>query len=91
MSSPAEVQAATINEFIEGWKTKDPEKWTTNWTDDCTNTILPFTMKHPGWSKNDVEKVHLPRLFTTLSNWKVWVSTLQFLLPDNGIQAYLHN
>ncbi|CAO2648459.1 Nn.00g077260.m01.CDS01 [Neocucurbitaria sp. VM-36] len=71
MSSPAEVQAATINTFIEGWKTKDPEKWTVNWTDDCTNTILPFSMKHPGWSKEDVEKVHLPRLFTTLSNWKL--------------------
>ncbi|KAH8711860.1 hypothetical protein GQ44DRAFT_830354 [Phaeosphaeriaceae sp. PMI808] len=71
MPAPAEVQAATINEFIEGWKTKNPEAWTTNWTDDCTNTILPFSMNHPGWSKDDVRNVHLPRLFTTLSNWQL--------------------
>jgi hypothetical protein len=90
MPAPAETQTATIEKFIEGWKTKDPGAWTTNWTDDCTNTILPFSMKHPGWSKQDVEKVHLPRLFTTLSNWKVWIPSFKYLLPGNGIQAYVY-
>lgn len=71
MPGTAEVQRATIDKFIEGWKTKDPKAWITNWTDDCTNTILPFSMKHPGWSKTEVSEVQLPKLFGNLTNWKV--------------------
>lgn len=71
MPGTAEVQLATINEFIEGWKCKDPKRWIDNWTDDCTNTILPFSLKHPGWSKEEVRDVQLPRLFGNMLNWKV--------------------
>lgn len=71
MPGSAEVQRATIDKFIDGWKTKDPQAWISNWTDDCTNTILPFSMKHPGWSKTEVSEVQLPKLFGNLFNWEV--------------------
>ncbi|KAF5131503.1 hypothetical protein MHUMG1_07654 [Metarhizium humberi] len=73
MPAPAEVQAATIDKFIEGWGTNNPEAWVQLWTDDCTNKILPFSLGAPPMSKDTVVSKALPKLFGNLANWKLQV------------------
>ncbi|KAE9364967.1 hypothetical protein N431DRAFT_473061 [Stipitochalara longipes BDJ] len=70
MPAPASVQAATLNKFIEVWKTTSPEAWTSLWSDDCTHRLLPFSLKAQPMSKADVLK-SLPKLFAILKNWEL--------------------
>ncbi|RMZ66352.1 hypothetical protein GMOD_00005490 [Pyrenophora seminiperda CCB06] len=71
MPAPVEVQAATLEKFIEGWKGWTPEGFLASFADNCTQITLPFR-NGDGKPKTKAELVGLfPILMSTLSNFKV--------------------
>lgn len=70
MPSLAQIQAATLNKFIEGWKGSTPESWTATWSDECQQKILPFNLGVPSKSRAEAQAA-LPDLLGVLKNFKV--------------------
>jgi hypothetical protein len=70
MPAPAHVQAATLEKFIDDWRTITPESWTALWADDCTQRFLPYSLGIPPQTRDEV-LVMLPKLLSILENWKV--------------------
>jgi hypothetical protein len=70
MPASAEVQEATLNKFIAGWKEWTPEAWMATWSDDCTQKTLPFTLGIPARTLPEV-KFMLPKLMGILKNYEV--------------------
>ena len=70
MPAQAEVQAATLDKFIAGWKEFTPESWMATWSEDCTQKMLPLSLGVPERSRTEVLGI-LPRLIGILKNYKV--------------------
>ncbi|KAA8575245.1 hypothetical protein MFRU_002g02160 [Monilinia fructicola] len=70
MPAPAEVQAATLEKFIAGWKEFTPESWMATWSEDCTQKMLPLSLGVPARSRTEVLGI-LPKLIGILKNYKV--------------------
>lgn len=73
MPAPAEVQAATLDKFIAGWKIFTPEAWMATWSEDCTQKMLPLSLGIPARSRTEVLGI-LPNLIGILKNYKVKIS-----------------
>lgn len=71
MPTKREIQAATLEKFIDGWKKWTPADFLESFSDNCTQTTLPFK----SGTGNPKSKVELERLFPilmgTLSNFEV--------------------
>lgn len=70
MPASQQVQAQTLEKFIEGWRTISAESWTALWSDKCTQRFLPLAMGIPPSSKPEI-MAQLPQLLSVLSNWEV--------------------
>jgi hypothetical protein len=70
MPGPAEAQARTLDQFIEGWKAWTPEAWTASWSPDCLQKMLPFTLGVPAKSLDEVLYI-LPKMMEVLTNYEV--------------------
>jgi hypothetical protein len=70
MPAPAEVQAATLKKFIQGWSKWTPEDFLATWSDDLTFTTLPFSYGKPTRERAQLEPRYL-MLMSTLTNYKV--------------------
>jgi hypothetical protein len=70
MPAPAEVQAATLAKFIQGWEEWTPESFLAMWSDDCTQQNLPFSSQSPVKNRAHVEQL-FPILMSLLTNFKV--------------------
>lgn len=86
MPAPAEVQASTLEKFIQGWAGWTPDGFLATWSEDCTQTTLPFSSEVPVRSRPDTEQL-FPVLMSLMSNFKVMkeasVVENQQLMPDN--------
>lgn len=69
MPAPANIQAATLDKFIAGWKTFAPEAWMASWSANCTQQILPFSLGVPARSRTEAQQV-LPKLIEILINYE---------------------
>ena len=54
-STAAEVQASTLDAFIQGWKEWTLEAFVATWSEDCTQTALPFHSGHPARGRAELE------------------------------------
>lgn len=82
MSVTFEKQAATLQEFIEGWRKWTPEAFLPTFSADCTQTALPFNSGKHTRSRKDLERL-FPVLMTTLSNFEV-----RRYFVQNGLRYY---
>jgi hypothetical protein len=70
MPAPAEVQAATLEKFIQGWAGWTPDGFLANWSEDCTQKTLPFSSEVPVRTRPDTEQL-FPVLMSLMSNFTV--------------------
>ena len=86
MPAPAEVQAATLEKFIQGWAGWTPDGFLANWSEDCTQKTLPFSSGVPIRTRPDTEQL-FPVLMSLMSNFTVRkeasVVRNQQLMPHN--------
>lgn len=70
MPAAAEVQAATLQRFIDGWKGWAPEAFLEVWSDDCTQKTLPFSLDAPIRSRDYYVEV-FPTVMSFITNFQV--------------------
>lgn len=70
MPASAEVQAATLDEFIKGWEGWTPRGFLDTWSSSCTQKALPFSENVPIRTKDHM--AHLfPILMSLLTDFQV--------------------
>ncbi|KAI0013979.1 hypothetical protein F4779DRAFT_639150 [Xylariaceae sp. FL0662B] len=72
MPAPAEVQAATLERFIEGWSGWTPEGFLASWTSDCTTKTLPFSAGVETRTREESERI-FPLMMSCLTNFQLRV------------------
>jgi ketosteroid isomerase-like protein len=70
MPSPAEVQSATLQRFLDAWKRWDAQAWLAEFSDDFTQLTLPLNLGIPSRPRAQVEQV-LPALMATIKSYEV--------------------
>ncbi|MCJ1251525.1 Monooxygenase AgnL5 [Trapelia coarctata] len=80
MPAPAHIQASTLESFIEAWKRWSAQDMLAVFSDNFTQTTMPFALGIPVRSKSEVEAV-LPKLIQTVTNYKL---TIQQIVHDPG-------
>ena len=70
MDNPTEVQAATLQRFLEAWKKWDAQEWMAIFADDFTQVTLPFSLGVPNRTRAQVE-VTLPALMAIVKSYEV--------------------
>ncbi|KAG6358774.1 hypothetical protein INS49_012293 [Diaporthe citri] len=72
MPAPAEVQAATLDEFIKGWEGWTPRGFLDTWSNSCTQKTLPFSANVPTRTKDHTEHL-FPILMSLLTDFQLTV------------------
>jgi hypothetical protein len=70
MPAPAHIQARTLESFIEAWKRWSAKDMLAVFSEDFTQTTMPFALGIPVRSRSEVEAV-LPKLTQTVTDYKV--------------------
>lgn len=70
MPAPAQVQAATLQQFLNAWKKWDAKEWLAIFADDFTQVTMPLGLGIPTRSRAEVEQV-LPALVATVKSYEV--------------------
>lgn len=72
MPASAEIQAATLDEFIKGWEGWTPRGFLDTWSNSCTQKALPFSENVPIRTKDHM--AHLfPILMSLLTDFQLTV------------------
>lgn len=87
-SAPAQVQADTLDKFLESWKSQAWEDTINLWSDDFKQRLLPFSLGTPLTSRAEAEVVY-PTLVKSLTNWKVSPCLCYFTPPPPTLTARL--
>ncbi|KAJ9142412.1 hypothetical protein NKR23_g7288 [Pleurostoma richardsiae] len=69
MAATADIQAETLERFIEGWKAWTPESLTLTWSEDFQQRLLPYSLGVPPRSRAEAAWA-VARLVEVLSNYK---------------------
>ncbi|KAK8045576.1 hypothetical protein PG993_005600 [Apiospora rasikravindrae] len=75
MSSLAEVQADTLNKFLEAWRTQDVGTTIELWSDDFKQRLLPDSLGAAVKSRAEAAVIY-PVLTSNLSNWKLEIKQI---------------
>lgn len=78
MPAPIEIQAATLQKYIEGWKKWTPSESIATWSDDVTFKQLPLSCGKPSRSRKQLE----PRYIMLLENLKNFQVGVPFLAKE---------
>jgi hypothetical protein len=70
MASKADVQASTVQRFIDGWRKYTPEAFLATWSSSCTQQTLPFASGVPIRTRQHVEHL-FPILMTVMTEFEV--------------------
>nr|UYO77228.1 monooxygenase [Trichoderma oligosporum] len=70
MPAPAEIQAATLQKFIDSWKRWDSREFLSLFSDDFTQVTLPLGLGIPSRPRAQVEQV-LPALMATIKSYEL--------------------
>lgn len=70
MAAPGNVQAATLEKFLEAWKNGKAEDTMSLWSDDFKQRLLPLSLGTQTASRAQAELIY-PKLVGALTNWKV--------------------
>ncbi|KAK7942448.1 uncharacterized protein PG986_011561 [Apiospora aurea] len=75
MSAPAEVQAKTLNRFLDAWKAQDVGSTIDLWSEDFKQRLLPYSLGAAAKSKAEAAVIY-PILTSNLSNWKLEIKQI---------------
>ncbi|KAK8068762.1 hypothetical protein PG994_005378 [Apiospora phragmitis] len=70
MTSPAEVQAATLNKFLDAWRTQDVGTTIELWSEEFKQRLLPYSLGAAVRSRAEAAGIY-PILTSSLTNWKL--------------------
>lgn len=70
MPASAKIQAETLDQFVAGWKSWNPDNFLATWSKDCTQHTLPFSSGIAPRTRADTERI-FPILMSTLTNFQV--------------------
>ncbi|KAF9769439.1 hypothetical protein IL306_013156 [Fusarium sp. DS 682] len=70
MSTPAHIQTLTLERFLDAWKSWNAADMLATFSDDFTQTTLPFRLGVPLRSREEVDMI-FPVLVGLVSNYKV--------------------
>jgi len=70
MPGSRDIQAATLQKFIDGWKKWNAEEWMSTFADDFTQVTLPFQLGVPNRTRTQVDHI-LPALIATVQSYEV--------------------
>ena len=70
MPAPAQVQAATLERFVDAWKRWNADDMIAVFADDFTQVTLPFGLNVPEKTRGAVEQV-FPKLVSLVNDYKV--------------------
>ncbi|KAI0192437.1 hypothetical protein F4808DRAFT_443146 [Astrocystis sublimbata] len=70
MPDTAQIQAATLEQFLAGWKQFTPQSWTEQWSEDFQQQMLPFNLRVPPQPRGQA-LARLTKLMETLKNYEV--------------------
>ena len=70
MHETAEVQAATLEKFIVGWRKWTSDDFLASWSQDCTQRALPFKPDQLARPRVELEPL-FGMLMSTLTNFRV--------------------
>jgi hypothetical protein len=70
MTASRDVQAATLQKFIDGWKKWNAEEWMATFADHFTQITLPFQLGVPTRTRTQVDQI-LPALIATVQSYEV--------------------
>nr|UYO77215.1 monooxygenase [Trichoderma crystalligenum] len=70
MPAPAEIQAATLQKFMDAWKKWDAPEFLSLFSDDFTQVTLPLGLGIPSRPRAQVEQV-LPALMATIKSYEL--------------------
>ncbi|CAI7589096.1 hypothetical protein N7533_009981 [Penicillium manginii] len=72
MTASRDVQAATLQKFIDGWKKWNAEEWMATFADHFTQITLPFQLGVPTRTRTQVDQI-LPALIATVQSYELTV------------------
>ncbi|KAK5075030.1 hypothetical protein LTS08_001887 [Lithohypha guttulata] len=75
MSGSNQTQRNTLETFIQGWRGWTPEGMMATFSDDCTQSALPFTMHQPQRNMQDI-KAALPKLIRVVDNYELKIHNI---------------
>ena len=70
MSAPADIQANTLQQFLDAWKRWNAEDWLNIFADDMTQVTMPFALGMAPRPRAEVEQT-LPALVATVQSYEV--------------------
>ncbi|KAK3382219.1 hypothetical protein B0T24DRAFT_714344 [Lasiosphaeria ovina] len=70
MPAAADVQAATLDRFLESWKDQNARATIDLWSDDFKQRLLPLSLGTPVHSRAAAEAIY-PKLVDNLTNWEL--------------------
>ncbi|KAK6858845.1 hypothetical protein PG995_004698 [Apiospora arundinis] len=70
MASLAQVQADTLDKFLEAWKNQEAQKTIDLWSENFMQRLLPYSLGAAVQSRAQAEGIY-PVLTSSLSNWKL--------------------
>ncbi|EXJ61958.1 hypothetical protein A1O7_02390 [Cladophialophora yegresii CBS 114405] len=87
MSTQAEVQANTVQRFIDGWRKYTPEAFLATWSSDCTQQTLPFASGTPVRTRQHVEHL-FPILMTVMTEFELTIHNVVHDVPQGQSVIY---
>ena len=70
MPAAREVQAETLQKYIDGWSGWTVDGFLASWSEDCTQQSLPFSSGKPLLSRAQAEQL-FPHLMSVMTDFKV--------------------
>ncbi|KAH0592338.1 hypothetical protein MHUMG1_09951 [Metarhizium humberi] len=87
MGTESEAQHATLDKFLVAWGNWSATDMIANWSDDCTQAALPFSMGHPARSRAQVEAT-LPLLQQVVTDYTLVIHQVVHDVPQRKAVVY---
>ncbi|EXV00339.1 Monooxygenase ptaG [Metarhizium anisopliae] len=87
MGTESEAQHATLDKFLVAWGNWSATDMIANWSDDCTQAALPFSMGHPARSRAQVEAT-LPLLQQVVTDYALVIHQVVHDVPQRKAVVY---
>ncbi|KAH8698791.1 hypothetical protein BGW36DRAFT_294631 [Talaromyces proteolyticus] len=87
MAAPAEIQLATLNRFIDGWRNWKATDMLAPMSSDVTQKSLPFSLGHPARTREQIEAT-LPLLQRVVTDYELTIHEIVHDAPKSKAVVY---
>lgn len=70
MPAASEIQAATLQKYIDGWRGWTVDGFLASWSQNCTQQALPFSSGKPLLQRAEAERL-FPHLMSVMTDFQV--------------------